>query len=129
MDKAFRKRVKGNDVQIQKPLRCRIGGIVDGIPTLQMAEVLDLTLRGALVEHQGMFQVGSPCFLQLGINGDLSTVRCRIANSRASSDGPEGGHAYKTILEFRNLTSAAEHILKSLIQSLWPHTGLHGGGP
>ena len=129
MNKAFRKRTKGNDAQVQKPLRVRMCGIMDSMITLQMVEVLDLTLRGALVEHQGIFQAGSPCFLQLGINGDLSTIRCRLAHSRLSPDGPDGGQHCKTILEFRTLTPAAEHILKSLIQSLWAHTGLHGGGP
>jgi len=129
MSKVFRKRGKGNDIQVQKPLRCRMCGIREGIPTLQMAEVLDLTLRGTLVEHQGMFQAGSPCFLQLGFNDDLSTIRCRIAHTRASSKGSDGGQYYQTILEFRDLTPAAEHILKTLIQSLWAHTSSAGGGP
>jgi len=129
MSKVFRKRVKGNDIQVQKPLRCRMCGIREGIPTLQMAEVRDLTLRGALVEHHGMFQAGSPCFLQLGFNDDLSTIRCRIAHTRASSKGSDGGQYYQTILEFRDLTPAAEHILKTLIQSLWAHTSSAGGGP
>jgi hypothetical protein len=129
MNQAFRKRVKGKDAQIQKPLRCRMCGIVDGVITLQMAEVLDLTLRGALVEHQGAFQAGTPCFLQLGINGELSTIRCRVAHSRASSNGPDGGQHYKTVLEFRTLSPSAEIILKGLIQSLWAHVGWSAGGP
>jgi hypothetical protein len=129
MKQAFRKRVKGNDFRVEKPLRVRICGIVDGVITLQMAEVLDLTLRGALVEHQGAFQAGTPCFLQLGINGELSTIRCRVAHSRASSNGADGGQHYKTVLEFRTLSPSAETILKGLIQSLWAHVGWSAGGP
>lgn len=129
MNRAFRKRAKGNDIEVEKPLRCRMVGIRDGLPTLRMAEVLDLTLRGALVEHQGAFQAGSPSFLQLGINGDLSTIRCRIAHSRARSNGPDGDHYHQTVLEFRTLTPAAEQILKSLIQVLWAHAGWNAGGP
>jgi len=129
MKNAFRNREKGKDLHVEKPLRCRMCGMRDGLPTLQMAEVLDLTLRGALVEHHGAFQAGSASFLQLGINGELSTIRCRIAHSRARSNGPDGDQYHQTVLEFRTLTPAAEQILKSLIQVLWAHAGWNAGGP
>lgn len=129
METVFGKRRSGHDVQIQKPLRCRIVGIMEGMTTLHVAEVLDLSLRGALIEHQGMFHPECPCFLQLGIEGNVSTIRCRIAHSRASSTGSDGHQYYKSILEFRNITPAAEHIIKTLIQSLWAHAGWHGVGP
>lgn len=127
MNKAFRKRAKGNDIDVKTPLRCRMVGIRDGLPTLQMAEVLDLTLRGAFVEHPGTFQEGTPCFLQLGINGQLSTIRCRIAHSRANSNGADRGQCYQTVLEFRILAPPAEHTLKTLIQALWARAGSAGG--
>ncbi len=127
MNRSFRKGVKGNDPQVQKPLRSRLCGIIDGIPTLLMAEILDLSLRGALVEHPGIFQPECPCFLQLGFHGDLSTIRCRIAHSRPSPNGRDRRPNSQTVLEFRRLTPAAEHILKSLIQSLGAHTGSAGG--
>lgn len=127
MNRAFRNRAKRNDLQVQIPLPSRMCGIMDGIPTLQMVKVLDLTLRGALVEHERLFQPASPCFLQLGINGDLAAIRCRIAHSRVSPNSPQEDQHYQTVLEFRNLTPVGEHILKALIQLLWAHTGSAGG--
>lgn len=129
LKKTFRNRITGNHLQIQKPLRCRIGGMMGSIPTVRVAELVDLTLKGALLEHQGILQPESSCFLQLGINGDLSTIRCRVVNSRVRSDGPDRDQYHQTLVEFPYLTPAAEHMLNMLIQSLWEHVGWNGGGP
>lgn len=128
MKKATRKRDVRKNLQMQKPPRFRISGIRGGIPTLQMADVLDLTLKGALVEHHGMFQSQSPCFLQLGASGDLSTVRCRLLQSRVSRN-QGGGLCYQTRVEFLDLSPATEEALRVLIQISRAHGGWDGGGP
>lgn len=128
MKKATRKRDVLKNLQMQKPPRFRISGIRGGIPTLQMADVLDLTLKGALVEHHGMFQPQSPCFLQLGASGDLSTIRCRLLQSRVSGN-QGGGLCYQTRVEFLDLSPATEEALRALIQISRAHGGWDGGGP
>lgn len=116
------------NLEMESPPRFRISGIRAGITTLQMAEVIDLTLKGALVEHRDMFQPQTPCFVQLGANGDLSTIRCRLLQSRVShSEG--GGVCYQTRVEFLDLSPAAEQALMVLIQSSQAHGSWNGGGP
>jgi hypothetical protein len=40
------------NLHIRKPPRFRISGVTAAVTTLQEADVLDLSLEGALVEHQ-----------------------------------------------------------------------------
>lgn len=129
MKKGFRKRVTRKDAQTEQSPRFRISGMRGGVTTLQVAEVLDLTPRGALVEHQGMFHPQSPCFLQLGASGDLSTIRCRLVHSRVSLNQPGGDQCYQTRIEFLDLNPAAEHVLRTLIQSTRAQRSWDGGGP
>ena len=72
------------NLHIRKPPRFRISGVTAAVTTLQEADVLDLSLEGALVEHQDMLPLGSPCFLQLGIAGETLTIRCHVVHSRVS---------------------------------------------
>lgn len=116
-------------VQIQHSLRFRISGITEGMITLQPTEVLDLTLTGALVEHEGKLDPQSPCLLQIGTNGDLSTIRCRVLTSRATPDRHGTGHSYQTTVEFLELSPSAKYLLKTLMQLLARHAGPNGGGP
>ena len=59
-----------NNLLTEKRPRLRISGTVEGIPTLQVADVLDVTPWGALVEHEDTFPPQSLCLLQLGTNGE-----------------------------------------------------------
>ncbi|MFQ5847618.1 MAG: hypothetical protein ACE5IQ_08140 [Candidatus Methylomirabilales bacterium] len=117
------------ELQGHEAPRFRISGIAEGMTTLQAAEVLDLTPTGALVEHQGMFQPQSACLLQLGTNGDLSTIRCRVVNSRKIRSQPDGGLYSQTMVEFLELSPAAEQVLKTVIRSLGRNGGYSAGGP
>jgi hypothetical protein len=128
MKKATRTPDVRKNRQMQKPPRFRISGIRGGIPTLQMADVLDLTLRGALVEHHSMFQPHSPGFLQLEASGNLSTIRCRLLQSRVSPN-QEGGLCYQTRVEFLDLSPQTEEALRVLIHISRAHGGWDGGGP
>jgi hypothetical protein len=47
----------------------------------RQAEVLDLSLGGALVEHQGQLRVGAPCFIGLPTNGSAEEVLQAIIRS------------------------------------------------
>ena len=129
MKKATRTRDVRKNRQMQKTPRFRISGIRGGIPTLQMADVLDLTLRGALVEHHGMFQPHSPGFLQLEASGNLSTIRCRLLQSRVIPNNPGEGLCYQTRVEFLDLSPQTEEALRVLIQISRAHGGWDGGGP
>lgn len=128
MKKATHTRNMLKNLEMHSPPRFRISGISGGIMTLQVAEVIDLTLKGALVEHRDMLQPQSPCFLQLGANGDLSTIRCRLLQSRVSHI--QGGEpCCQTSVEFLDLSPAAEQALMVFIRSSRAHGSWNGGGP
>ena len=118
-----------NNLLTEKRPRLRICGTVEGIPTLQVAEVLDVTQRGVLVEQQDTFPPQSLCLLQLGTNGDLSTIRCRVVHSRVSSVRSDGGPYYETMVEFLDMSPAAERALRNIVQSIGANGGVEAGGP
>ena len=97
--------------------RFSIRGVQGGVTIPREAEVLDLGLRGALLEHQGMLHVGAPCLVYLPIAGEALTIQCRVAHSRVSRREPEGALYYQTGVEFLDLTPAAEQALGALIRS------------
>jgi hypothetical protein len=103
--------------------------MTEGIMTLQVAEVLDLTLRGALVEHQGRLEAQSPCVLQLETKGELSTIRCRVVNSRVISSGQDEDPRFESMVEFLAVNPTVEQALKILIQALGARGSCEVGGP
>lgn len=105
------------DYHIRKPPRFRISGVTAAVTTLQEADMLDLSLEGALVEHQDMLHLGSPCFLQLGIAGETLNIRCHVVHSRVSRKELGGALYYQTGLEFLDLPPQAEQTLGALIRS------------
>lgn len=105
------------DYHIRKPPRFRISGVTAAVTMLQEADVLDLSLEGALVEHQDMLPLGSPCFLQLGIAGETLNIRCHVVHSRVSRRELGGALYYQTGLEFLDLPLQAEQTLGALIRS------------
>lgn len=117
MIKGPRKGDVGKDLKKRKPPRFRISGVTAAITTLQEAEVMDLSLEGALVEHQGVLQLDAPCFLQLGTDGERFTIRCRVIHSRVSRKGTEGILYYQTGLEFLELSRSVEQSLGAFIRS------------
>src|SRR3972149_7078999 len=102
-----RRRVNRTDVQSRNPPRFRVSGVTAAVTTLQEAELLDLSLEGALVEHQGMLALGSPCFLQVGIAEERLTIHSRVVHSRGSRKEPEGGVFYQTGLAVGELARGA----------------------
>ncbi|MFQ5803293.1 MAG: PilZ domain-containing protein [Candidatus Methylomirabilales bacterium] len=105
------------NLHTRKPPRFRISGVTAAVTTLQEADVLDLSLEGALVEHQDMLPLGSPCFLQLGIAGETLNVRCHVVHSRVSRRELGGGLYFQSGLEFLDLPPEAEQSLGALIRS------------
>lgn len=117
MTKANNRHTPRRNLQKRKPPRFRISGVAAAITTLQEAEVLDLSLSGALVEHQGVLQLGSPCFLQLTAEGERVSLRCRVVHSRVSHSGADGALYYQTGLEFQDLSRGAQQSLGAFIRS------------
>jgi hypothetical protein len=103
--------------------------MTEGIMTLQMAEVLDVSLRGALVAHQGMLDAQSPCLLQLETKGELSTIRCRVVSSRVISSGRDEDPRVESMVEFLAVNPPTEQALKILIQALGARGSREAGGP
>lgn len=79
--------------------------------------MLDLSLDGALVEHQGMLPLGTSCFLQLEIDNQPMAVQCRVVHSRVSRKGEGGILYYQSGLQFRHLSRETEQSLGALIRS------------
>jgi hypothetical protein len=96
---------------------------------LQMVEVLEVTLREVLVEHQGVLETQSPCFLQLETKGELSIIRCRVVSSRVISRGQDEDPRFESMMEFLALNPPAEQALKNLIQALGARRSREAGGP
>lgn len=105
------------DFQVRTPPRFRISGVAASVTTLQEADLLDLSLEGALVEHQDMLHLGSPCLLQIVIAGEALTIRCHVVHSRVSRKEVGGILYYQTGLEFIDLPPQAEQTLGALIRS------------
>ena len=97
--------------------RFHIRGVLGAITEADEAEVLDLSMGGALVEHRGTFRVGGSCFLDLPTAGMLVSIRCRVVYSGESRREPEGTLYYRTGVEFLDLTFEAERALGALIRS------------
>ncbi len=97
--------------------RFQIRGVAGAVTAPREAEVLDLSLGGALVEHQGQLRMGAPCFIDLPTNGSVVTIRCRVAHSGVSRRSPSGALYYRTGVEFVGLTPEAEEVLQALIRS------------
>lgn len=127
MKRVINRRIKREGLQGTNGTCSRISGVMGGITTVQSADVLDLSMRGALVEHRGMLPRGSSCFLQLGANGALLTMRCRVVYNRVSRSKPEGPSFYQTGVEFLDLTPGAEEALRLLSRSYGARRGQEGG--
>ncbi len=117
MAKAHHGQATRRNLQKRKPPRFRISGVAAAITTLQEAEILDLSLSGALVEHQGVLQLGGPCFLQLTADGEGLTIQCHVVHSRVSYSGADGALYYQTGLEFLDLSRRAQQSLGAFIRS------------
>lgn len=115
--KAHQRRAQRTTLQKRKPPRFRVSGVIAAITTLQEAEVLDLSLEGALVEHQGMLALGTPCFLQLEIDNQPMAVQCNVVHSCVSRRGGGGILYYQTGLQFRHLSRETEQSLGAIIRS------------
>ena len=103
------------ETQIRRVPRFRIRDVTGAITIPQEAEVLDLSLGGALVEHKGMLHVGDFCFLDLPTSEGFFTIRCSVVHIRVSRLEPEGLLYYQTGVEFLNVAAEDEQPLGALI--------------
>lgn len=105
------------DGKVRKLPRFRIRG-VSGTVTTDEAEVLDLSLGGALVEHHGVLRVGGICFLDLlPSSTEAITIRCRVVYSRVTGRESDRVLYCQTGLEFLDVTREIERVLGAIIRS------------
>lgn len=97
--------------------------------TIQGGTIRDVTLKGALVEHRGRLEAQRPCFLQVGSNGDLSTIRCRVVNTRVNPTQPHEDPSYLTLVECLDLSPAGQQALRTLVDTLETPDGYDTGAP
>jgi hypothetical protein len=111
---------RGNEERRKLP-RFRITSVGGSIDAPFEAEVINLSMAGALVEHQGALRVGSQCTLVLPVAGGTVGIRCQVVHSsvdhRAKAPAGEGLLFYRTGLEFLEVSAEAENILATLIRS------------
>lgn len=97
--------------------RFQVRGIAGTITAPHEAEVLDLSMGGALLEHQGMLAIGDPCFVGLANSHEPVHIRCRVVHSRVSRAEPGGVLYYRSGVEFLDLSPDAERALETFIRS------------
>lgn len=105
------------ETQIRRVPRFRIRDVTGAISIPQEAEVLDLSLAGALIEHKGMLRVGYYCFLDLPTSGGFFTLRCRVVHIRVSRLEADGLLYYRTGVEFLEVATEHEEPLAALIRA------------
>jgi len=111
---------KGGDDRRKLPRfrTTEVGGYI--IPPAE-ADVVNLSMGGALVEHQGTLRVGSQCTLTFMVAETAVRVKCQVAHStvdhRATGPPGEGLLFYRTGLEFLELSPEAENVMAALIRS------------
>ena len=80
--------------------------------------MLDLSMGGALIEHEGMFRIGAAFALGMGNSGSNHlSIRCHVVHSQVSRCKPDGTLYYLTGVKFLDLTLEAEQTLGALIRS------------
>lgn len=97
--------------------RFRVRAIEGTITAPHDVEVLDLSMRGALLEHQGMLRIGDHCFLGLANSHVPVRLQCRVVHTRVSRVEPGGILYYRTGVDFLGLSLEAEQTLQALIRS------------
>lgn len=97
--------------------RFQVRTIEGTITAPQDAEVLDLSMRGALLEHQGMLRIGDHCFVRLTNSHVPVSLRCRVVHTRVSRVEPGGALYCRTGVDFLDLSLETKQTLQALIRS------------
>ncbi|MFQ5847723.1 MAG: PilZ domain-containing protein [Candidatus Methylomirabilales bacterium] len=88
------------------------------------ASVLNLSVGGALLEHDQLIQPGTLSSLILTLNGRATTLKCRTVRSAVHrlEVQPDGERAliYRTALEFVESSDNAHQMIRDYIQSIIP---------
>ena len=92
------------------------------VDEVQEVRLLDLSLKGARIEHVDLLRPGAPCHLQLPPTlGSLSlaaqVVWCTVIGRKPSSDGNRQ-LVSRTGLRFTKLTATQQTTLASTLQEL-----------
>lgn len=119
------------DRQTRRFPRYQIRGVAGSVTDAYDAEVLDLSMGGALMEHRGMFHIGGLYVLGVATSVNHLNIRCRVVHSQVSRCEPDGTLSYRTGVEFLDLTPEAEHTLEAVIRSYGARKNdyEHGGLP
>lgn len=105
------------DGSVRRFPRFRIRGVTGTITIPDEVDVLDLSLGGALVEHEGMVHIGAICFLDLPTSGEPVSMRCRVVHSQVTRREHDGGLYCRTGVEFLDFTPEIEQTLEAVIRS------------
>ncbi len=96
-----------------------VGGFI--IPPAE-ADIINLSMGGAMVEHQGSLRVGSQCTLTLIVSEATIRIKCEVAHSRANRRAVTGSLGegllfYRTGLQFLELPAETANVMAALIRS------------
>lgn len=98
--------------------RFQIRDVAGSVADAYDADVLDLSMGGALMEHEGMFRIGAAFVLGVGNSGSNHlSIRCHVVHSQVSRCKPDGTLYYLTGVKFLDLTLEAEQTLEAVIRS------------
>ena len=97
--------------------RFQIRDVAGSVADAYDADVLDLSMGGALMEHRGMFRIGDRYVLGVATSVNHLIIRCRVVHSQVSRREPDGTLSCRTGVEFLDLTPEDEHTLEAVIRS------------
>ncbi len=98
--------------------RFQIRDVAGSVADACDADVLDLSMGGALIEHEGMFRIGAAFILGVENSGSHHlSIRCHVVHSQVNRCKPEGTLYYQTGVKFLDLTLEAEQTLEAVIRS------------
>jgi hypothetical protein len=103
--------------------RFPVGGRIKGrVRAFYEASVMNVSLGGALIEHDQIIRPGSTSFLLLFLHGHPVSLRCHVTWSRVDRPElqPDGEKAliFRSGLEFLDPTEEAQQSLSDYIDSL-----------
>ncbi len=95
--------------------------VTGAVTSSHEVHILDLSLRGARVEHTIILRPGSSCYLRLPLDERVLTVNCRVIWSRAvgRTPGEQSGTGllFQSGVQFSSLSLDAEAVLQAYLET------------
>lgn len=93
--------------------------VAGAVTSSHEANMLDLSMGGARVEHTMILRPGSSCYLRLPLDERVLTVNCRVIWSRAVGRAPGEqsgtGLLFQSGVQFGSLSRESQAVLQTYL--------------